>query len=102
MILFVFLGGNAVDAAVAAALCLGVVSPGSSGLGGGSFLLFYNATAKKSVFIDGRETAPTSAHRDMFVQDPSLAYGGGLSIGVPGQLKALRTVPIAYLYNHCY
>ena len=84
------LGGNAVDAAISASLCLGIVSPGSSGLGGGSFLLFYNSTDATSTFIDGRETAPAQASRDMYVADPSMSYGGGLSIGVPGQIHALR------------
>ena len=78
------------DAAVAAALCLGVVSPGSSGLGGGSFLLFYNETSKSSVFVDGRETAPQAAHQTMYVTDPLLSYGGGLAIAVPGQIHALH------------
>lgn len=85
----VFIGGNAVDAAVAAAMCLGVVSPGSSGMGGGSFILFYNETSQKATFVDGRETAPSGAHKDMFVEDPSLSYGGGLAIAVPGQVPAL-------------
>lgn len=78
------------DAAVAAALCLGVLSPGSSGLGGGSFLLFYNATSRSSVFVDGRETAPQAAHTNMYVKDPLLSYGGGLAVAVPGQIHALH------------
>lgn len=52
--------GHAVDAAVATSLCLGVVSPGSSGLGGGAFMLFREADRKAHVF-DMRETAPTKA-----------------------------------------
>lgn len=83
-------GGNAVDAAIGTVLCLGVVSPGSSGLGGGSFLLFYNYTSRQSVFIDGRETAPNSAYSTMFVNNSDLSKSGGLAIAIPGQLRALR------------
>lgn len=50
--------GNAIDAAIGMTLCLGVVSPASSGLGGGCFILGYNTTTKTSLFIDAREIAP--------------------------------------------
>ena len=58
-------GGNAVDAAVATAFCLGVVNPVASGIGGGSFLLLRlsNGTA---VAYDMRETAPAAAHQVRF------------------------------------
>lgn len=58
-------GGNAVDAAVATALCLGVVNPVSSGLGGGAFITvrLANGTA---AFYDARETAPAAATEDMY------------------------------------
>lgn len=55
-------GGNAVDAAVAAALCLGVVSPASSGMGGGAFLVVRMANGKAQAF-DMRETAPLRASK---------------------------------------
>ena len=82
-------GGNAVDAAVAAALTLGVVDGHNSGIGGGCFLLV--RTSRGSVVaIDGRETAPARATRDMFLRDgkavPALSQTGALSIGVPGSL----------------
>ena len=82
-------GGNAVDAAVAAALCLGVVSPASSGLGGGCFILGYNASTGEPYFIDSRETAPAAATENMFVEDPSKAQWGGLAIAVPAELRGL-------------
>ena len=82
-------GGNAVDAAVAAALTLGVVDGHNSGIGGGCFFLV--RTARGSVVaIDGRETAPARATRDMFLREgkavPALSQTGALSIGVPGSL----------------
>jgi gamma-glutamyltranspeptidase len=83
-------GGYAVDAAIAAALCLGVVSPASSGLGGGCFLLGYNASERKARFIDARETAPMFASEDMFVSDPIKAQDGGLAIATLGELKGLE------------
>src|SRR6266571_4765146 len=61
-------GGNAIDAAVAAALTLGVVDGHNSGIGGGCFILIRLADGR-FVAIDGRETAPAGATRDMFVRD---------------------------------
>jgi gamma-glutamyltranspeptidase / glutathione hydrolase / leukotriene-C4 hydrolase len=55
-------GGTAVDAAVATALCLGVVSPASSGVGGGAFMLVWLADGKAVVY-DSRETAPLAASK---------------------------------------
>ena len=83
------LGGNAVDAAVASALCLGVVSPGSSGMGGGAFILFHNATSKLVEFIDSRETAPAASTSDMFDTEPKLSQDGGLAVGTLAELKGL-------------
>ncbi len=84
-------GGNAVDAAIAAALTLGVVDSHNSGIGGGCFFLMRRADGE--VFaIDGRETAPAAATRDMFVRDgkavSALSLKGALAIGVPGSLAA--------------
>jgi gamma-glutamyltranspeptidase/glutathione hydrolase len=84
-------GGNAIDATVAAALTLGVVDGHNSGIGGGCFLLI--RTSRGSLIaIDGRETAPQKATRDMFLRDgkavPELSQTGALSIGVPGSLAA--------------
>ncbi len=84
-------GGNAVDAAVAAALMLGVVDGHNSGLGGGCFLLIHLADGR-IVAIDGRETAPAAATRDMYVRegkaDTALSQTGALAPAVPGALAA--------------
>src|SRR5829696_703654 len=81
--------GNAIDAAVAAALTLGVVDGHNSGLGGGCFMLIRTATGQ-FVALDGRETAPARATRDMFVRegkaDPKLSQNGALASGIPGAL----------------
>jgi gamma-glutamyltranspeptidase/glutathione hydrolase len=84
-------GGNAVDAAVAVALTLGVVDGDNSGLGGGCFFLFRRANGSL-IAIDGRETAPTAATGDMFIRqgkaDTELSQTGSLASGVPGSLAA--------------
>ena len=84
-------GGNAVDAAVAVALTLGVVDGDNSGIGGGCFMLIHRANGSL-VAIDGREMAPAAARRDMFVRDgkavTELSQNGALASGVPGALAA--------------
>ena len=84
-------GGNAVDAAVAVALTLGVVDGDNSGIGGGCFMLIRRANGK-FVAIDGREMAPGAATRDMFIRDgipdTKLSQNGALASGVPGALAA--------------
>ncbi len=84
-------GGNAVDAAVAVALTLGVVDGDNSGIGGGCFILIRRADGSL-VAIDGRETAPAAATTNMFVRngkaDTTLSQTGALASGVPGALAA--------------
>jgi gamma-glutamyltranspeptidase/glutathione hydrolase len=86
-------GGNAVDAAVTAALTLGVVDGENSGIGGGCLILIRTADGKFTA-IDGRETAPGAANRDMFVRDgkpmPRASQTGPLASGVPGALAAYK------------
>ncbi|MCA9199007.1 MAG: gamma-glutamyltransferase [Planctomycetales bacterium] len=84
-------GGNAVDAAIATAVMLGVVDSHNSGLGGGCFILIRKPDGEL-LAIDGRETAPQLASRDMFLRDgqavPELSQHGALAIGVPGAFAA--------------
>lgn len=88
--------GSAVDAAIAAQLVLALVEPQSSGLGGGGFLMHFDAKSGAIDAYDGRETAPASARPDMFLGVDGTpreffdAAVGGLSVGVPGLLRMLE------------
>ncbi|KAG7026815.1 Gamma-glutamyltranspeptidase 1, partial [Cucurbita argyrosperma subsp. argyrosperma] len=82
-------GGHAVDASVATALCLGVVSSASSGIGGGAFMLIRSASGKSQAF-DMRETAPLLAHENMYASNAASKAVGALSIAVPGELAGLH------------
>ena len=88
-------GGNAVDAAVSVMAMLGLVEPQSSGLGGGGFLMFYDAKTGRITMLDGRETAPKGATPDMFVgpDGKSLPFAqaviSGRATGVPGVMAML-------------
>ena len=59
-------GGSAVDAAIASLLCVGVINFHSTGIGGGGFMVFYNATSKTATTFDYRETAPGRANSSMY------------------------------------
>ena len=89
-------GGSAVDAAIAAQMVLNLVEPQSSGIGGGAFLVHFSADSGNIDTYDGRETAPASVTPDMFLDGdgkPMKFYDavvGGLSVGVPGLLRALE------------
>ena len=88
-------GGSAIDAAVAIEAVLSLVEPQSSGLGGGGFLVHYDAKAKEVIAYDGRETAPAGAKKDLFYAANGKRLGfldakhSGLSIGVPGVVAML-------------
>ena len=83
-------GGTAADAMVAVQTVLGLVEPQSSGMGGGGFLVWYDATSGELTTLDGRETAPFAATERLFQDDNGEpikfwdAVIGGRSVGVPG------------------
>ena len=85
-------GGNAVDAAVAAAATLGVTDPFSCGIGGGGFMVVYLAKDKRVITIDHRETAPASFSPSVFLEngrplDFDTTVASGISVGVPGTVR---------------
>ena len=89
-------GGSAMDAAVATQMVLNLVEPQSSGIGGGAFMLYWDAGAGKLSAFDGRETAPAAARPDYFLKPDGTpksfwaAVNGGGSVGVPGTLAMLE------------
>lgn len=89
-------GGSAMDAAIAAQMVLNLVEPQSSGLGGGAFILDYNAATRKLTTWDGREKAPAAATPDLFLDKNgefigwATAFASGRSTGVPGLLRTLE------------
>ena len=89
-------GGNAADAAIAAAFVLSVVDNQSSGIGGGGFALVWNAKERKVRVVDFREVAPAAATPGMFLRggkpDPALSREGGLAVAVPGAVKGYADV----------
>src|SRR5918911_3879087 len=90
------MGGDAVDAAIGAQMVLNLVEPQSSGIGGGGFLLYYERASRRIQAYDGRETAPTRATPDLFLDKAGRplrfvdAVASGLSVGVPGVLRMLE------------
>lgn len=89
-------GGNAIDAAVAVGFALAVTLPRAGNLGGGGFMLIHLAETQQTVALDYREIAPSSAHRDMYLNedgsvDSNRSRFHGLAVGVPGTVKGLLT-----------
>ena len=88
-------GGSAVDAAIAAQMVLNLVEPQSSGIGGGGFMLRYDAESRSVAAYDGRETAPAAATPELFLGPEGAplkffdAVIGGRAVGVPGLLAML-------------
>lgn len=95
-------GGTAADALVAVQTVLGLVEPQSSGLGGGAFLVYYDAKTEKITTFDGRETAPLAAKPELFQDEmgkPLKFYDavvGGRSVGTPGTVKLIATMHEKY------
>ena len=89
-------GGSAIDAAVAVQMVLTLTEPQSSGIGGGAFLLAFDAQARRVEAWDGRETAPQAATESLFIGPDGKpmaffdAVVGGRSVGVPGVVRMLE------------
>ena len=90
-------GGDAIDAAIAAQMVLGLVEPQSSGIGGGGFLLYYDAAQGAVETYDGRETAPAAVDERLFLATDDAAPRawldvavGGLPVGVPSVVRMLE------------
>ncbi len=88
-------GGSAVDAAITAQLVLTLTEPQSSGLGGGFFMLYWDAKEQQLVSLDARETAPQAVDSALFMvngqpQSWLSAVVGGRSVGVPATVKGLE------------
>lgn len=82
------IGGSAVDSAISATLCQGLVVSQSSGLGGGLVATVYIKETGEFETLNSRETAPAAAFKDMYATNLE-SYDGGLAIAVPGELKGL-------------
>ena len=95
-------GGSAADAGIAIQMVLTLVEPQSSGIGGGAYILYWDAEAKTLASIDGRETAPAAATPELFLDDSGkplpreAAMASGIAVGVPGVLAALKLVHEKY------
>ncbi|XP_038058650.1 glutathione hydrolase 1 proenzyme-like isoform X1 [Patiria miniata] len=91
------MGGSAVDSAIATMFCIGLHSCQSAGIGGGFFMLHYNARTRTVDALDARERAPLAATENMYenATDDASTFGG-LSIGVPGELAGYWTAHQRY------
>jgi gamma-glutamyltranspeptidase/glutathione hydrolase len=95
-------GGSAADAGIAIQMVLTLVEPQSSGIGGGAYILYWDASAKTLASIDGRETAPLAATPELFLDangNPlprETAMASGIAVGVPGVIAALQLVHEKY------
>lgn len=92
------IGGNAVDAAIASCLSIGVVNSFSSGIGGGGFMLIRKKDPKGDLFdfIEFRETSPQNVNLDTFIKNPKSLQETGMAVGVPGEILGMYTAHSKY------
>ncbi|XP_066914328.1 glutathione hydrolase 1 proenzyme-like [Clytia hemisphaerica] len=83
-------GGHAVDGAIAALICTGVVNSHSTGIAGGGFMIIYDKSKNESIMLDYRETGPASLTTTSFDGNTDAAKVGGAAVGVPGELRGLK------------
>jgi len=92
-------GGSAVDAMIAAQTVLSLVEPQASGIGGGAFIVYYDAKTRKTITLDAREKAPAAATPERFQGLGFFdAWQSGLSVGVPGVPRAMEFMHQRYGY----
>ena len=89
-------GGSAVDSAIAAIACEGVVNSYHSGIGGASFMTVYDEKTGKAEFFNCRERAPLAAWEDMFKNKSNEAMHGPLAIAIPGEVKCMKEAHARY------
>ncbi len=95
-------GGSAIDAMIAVQAVLGLVEPQSSGLGGGAFVVYFDAGKQQLTTFDGRETAPMAATAELFLDENGKplkffdAVVGGRSVGTPGTVKLMAELHTRY------
>ncbi|OMJ09418.1 Gamma-glutamyltranspeptidase 1 [Smittium culicis] len=82
-------GGSSIDAAIASAICIGLLNAHSSGIGGGGIMVIRTENGD-SEMIDFRETAPSAASENMYTKNKTLSKYTGLSSGVPGELRGFQ------------
>ncbi|XP_049765276.1 scoloptoxin SSD14-like [Schistocerca cancellata] len=90
------MGGNAVEAAIAALFCEGVICLQSMGLGGGFLMTIYSRENQTAVTLNARETAPANSSADMYHGNSTLSQRGGMAAAVPGELKGYWEAFSAY------
>ncbi|GAA5802540.1 hypothetical protein HPULCUR_008008 [Helicostylum pulchrum] len=88
-------GGNAVDSAIASALCIGVINSFATGIGGGGFMLIRTPSGEYD-FIDFRESSPAASNEDMYTLNGTLSQVGGLAVSIPGEIRGYELAHSKY------